>query len=158
MSEVGKNNGNDWIECLLTTSNKELNELKEKLYHFLLEGNEMDANFQKSQKDLAKYRLEYTKLKLLLRRMQENCHISLEELKSLDINPDIFGDLRMEREQALLETSIAQFEDESLILLPDSKEIITLDDTFPDSKDVSKNGQNFPLKMIFTKTSNFYCS
>lgn len=50
-----KDNNIDWIQPLLESSNMESKELKEKLYKSMLDKNHLQANFQKTQKDLAKY-------------------------------------------------------------------------------------------------------
>jgi hypothetical protein len=130
LSEVTKKNGNHWFESLLTSSNNELKELKEKMYNLLMEKNQLDTNFHKSQKDLARCRLEYTKMKLLIGRILDNYNIDLEEVKALDIDPEIIENVRREHDQSVLETSIARFEDESLIFVAEQKEdVIALDET-----------------------------
>ncbi|CAO1363493.1 unnamed protein product [Diamesa hyperborea] len=86
--ELAKTQNIDWIESLLVTSNNDTRDLKDKLYQCLLEKSSLGDILQKTQKELAKYRLDGVKLKILLGRLVDENNIKINETNYMDIGID----------------------------------------------------------------------
>lgn len=92
-----------WIESLMTTANNESRELKDKLLSVMVEKTSLADNLYKSQKELAKARLDCVKFKILLGRIIETNNVRINEKDFLDIGIDHekMENLKVERFESL---------------------------------------------------------
>lgn len=110
-----------WIETMMTTSNNESREARDKLFNLMVQKNALADNFSKTQKELAKVRLDCVKLKVFLTRIIESNNLNINERDFLDIGLDeeVLESLKVEQlentnEDESLESTASIFGGESL--------------------------------------------
>lgn len=129
LTDLAKEQKMHWVETVLTSSSREARELKDKHYVLLREKTALADSHSKTLKELAKMRLDGIKLKSLLGRIVDDFKIKIDETKydDLDIDEDIFENLRLEQYAALDSVDLSenkQEKDDSNAMLNESTIIL----------------------------------
>lgn len=116
--DISKMQRMHWVETFLTSASKDSRDLKDKLYILLREKTSLADNYSKTQKELAKSRLDSIKLKVLLGRIVDEFKIKIDERNFADIGIDegVFENLKSEQYQDIdMEDSINEIKHEESV-------------------------------------------
>lgn len=84
LMDAAKSQNFGWIDSLITASNNECRELKDKLLTVQVDNTSLAGILKKAQKDLAIARLEAVKMKIFLGKLIETHNIKLQEIDMID--------------------------------------------------------------------------
>lgn len=139
----GKNLG--WIETLLSTANNEARDLKNKFFAASLQNTSLADNFNKTQKELAKARLDSVKYKVALARIVEAHNIDIDDV---DLMQFVADDSDLLKAECNLSTEAPESLNESTIVLLGGRERLG---TFAPPVKVEKEGKENSTAMESTK-------
>lgn len=113
----GKNLG--WIESLLSTANNESRDLKNKFFAASLQTTSLADNYNKTQRELAKARLDSVKYKVALARIVEAHNIEIDDV---DLMQFVADDSDLLRAESNLSVEAPESLNESTIILLGGRE------------------------------------
>lgn len=117
--DLAKKKNLGWIESLLSTANNEARDLKNKFFAASLQNTSLADNFNKTQKELAKARLDNVKYKVALARIIEANNIDIDDD---DIMQFVADDADILRAESNLSSEAPESLNESTIILLGGRE------------------------------------